>query len=104
MGADTGPEIFPLVYFRALIIGSRSWRFNSSRYTDHALRAFIEAGGETGANAHHLGAIVERWRLLASADPLLDSLRLPFPSAYTASARGVSRAVLWSFLRATADN
>jgi SAM-dependent methyltransferase len=51
----------------------------SDGYTGHALRAFIEAGGETGANAHHLGAIVERRRLLASADTLLDSLRHAFP-------------------------
>jgi SAM-dependent methyltransferase len=48
-------------------------------YTGHALRAFIEAGGETGANAHHLGAIMERRRLLASADTLLESLRHAFP-------------------------
>jgi SAM-dependent methyltransferase len=51
----------------------------SDGYTGHALRAFIEAGGETGANAHHLGAIVERRRLLASADTLLDSLRHALP-------------------------
>ena len=48
-------------------------------YTGHALRAFIEAGGETGANAHHLGAIVERRRLLASTDTLLDRLRRALP-------------------------
>ena len=29
----------------------------SDGYTGHALRAFIEAGGDTGANAHHLAAI-----------------------------------------------
>jgi hypothetical protein len=51
----------------------------SDGYTGHALRAFIEAGGETGANAHHLSAIVERRRLLASADTLLDSLRHALP-------------------------
>ena len=43
------------------------------------MRAFIEAGGDTGANAHHLSAIVERRRLLASADTLLDSLRRALP-------------------------
>ena len=51
----------------------------SDGYTGHALRAFIEAGGETGANAHDLGAIVERRRLLASADTLLESLRRALP-------------------------
>jgi SAM-dependent methyltransferase len=51
----------------------------SDGYTSHALRAFIEASGETGANADHLSAIVERRRLLASADTLLDSLRHALP-------------------------
>lgn len=51
----------------------------SDAYTGHALRVFIEAGGETGANAHHLGAIEERRRLLANADTLLDSLRHALP-------------------------
>jgi hypothetical protein len=51
----------------------------SDGYTGHALRAFIEAGGETGANARHLDAIVERRRLLASADILHDSLRRALP-------------------------
>lgn len=51
----------------------------SDAYTGHALRAFIEAGGETGANAHHLGAIEERRRLFASADTLLNNLRHALP-------------------------
>ena len=51
----------------------------SDGYTGHTLRAFIEAGGETGANAHHLSTIVERRRLLANADTLIDSLRDAFP-------------------------
>ncbi|HEX4208967.1 MAG TPA: methyltransferase domain-containing protein [Candidatus Binataceae bacterium] len=51
----------------------------SDGYTGHALRAFIEAGGETGANAHHLGSIAERQRLLASADTLLESLQHALP-------------------------
>jgi len=51
----------------------------SDGYTGHALRAFIEAGGETGANEHHLASIVERRRLLASADTLLDSLQHALP-------------------------
>ena len=51
----------------------------SDGFTGHALRAFVEGGGETGANAHHLDAIVERRRLLASADTLLDSLRKSLP-------------------------
>ncbi len=51
----------------------------SDGYTGHVLRAFIEAGGETGANAHHLEAIAQRQRLLANADTLLDSPRHAFP-------------------------
>ncbi|HUN59252.1 MAG TPA: methyltransferase domain-containing protein [Candidatus Binataceae bacterium] len=51
----------------------------SDGYTGHALRAFIEAGGETGANAHHLHAIAERRRLLAASDMLLESLRHALP-------------------------
>jgi SAM-dependent methyltransferase len=52
-------------------------------YTGHVLRAFIEAGGDTGANARHLAAIQERRRLLA--DPgagggaILGALRRAFP-------------------------
>ena len=48
-------------------------------YTGHALRAFIAAGGETGANERHLGSIVERRRLLASADILRETLQHALP-------------------------
>src|SRR6185295_7641060 len=52
-------------------------------YTGHALRAFIDAGGETGANAHHLAAIAERHRLLAEpregGGAVLECLRRALP-------------------------
>ena len=46
----------------------------------------------TGANAHHLGAIVERQRLLASADTLLDSLRHALPERVHRVSASASRA------------
>ena len=54
-------------------------------YTGHALRAFIAAGGDTGANQHHLDAIAERHRLLAPPEhgggEILDELAHRLPSA-----------------------
>ncbi len=54
----------------------------SEGYTGHALRAFIEAGGDTGANAHHRAAIEARRRFFAEAGhggAILDCLRQACP-------------------------
>ena len=51
----------------------------SAGYTGHVLRAFVETSGEREANAHHLSALAERRRLLASADTLLDTLQRALP-------------------------
>jgi SAM-dependent methyltransferase len=51
----------------------------SAGYTGHALRAFIEAGGETGANAQHLNTIAERRSLFAHADSLCETLQRALP-------------------------
>ena len=48
-------------------------------YSGRALRAFIDAGGETGGNEGHLAAIAERERLLDGA--LLDVLAARLPEA-----------------------
>ena len=48
-------------------------------YSGRALRAFIEAGGETGDNDGHLAAIAERERLLDGA--LLEILAAELPEA-----------------------
>jgi len=54
----------------------------SDGYTGHALRAFIDAGGETGANAHHLAAIEKRRCFFVDSSrgggAILDCLRRAF--------------------------
>jgi SAM-dependent methyltransferase len=54
----------------------------SAGYTGHALRAFIEAGGETGANTHHLTAIETRRRFFGDSPhggAMLECLRRALP-------------------------
>jgi SAM-dependent methyltransferase len=54
----------------------------SDGYTGHTLRACIAAGGETGANTHHLAAIETRRRLFGDAThggDMLDCLRRALP-------------------------
>lgn len=54
----------------------------SEGYTGHALRAFIDAGGETGANTHHVAAIETRRRFFADSthgSVMLECLRRALP-------------------------
>lgn len=74
-----GPDDRRIAGLRLRRAGRRRAPPRSRGYTGHALRAFIEAGGETGANVHHLAAIEERRRLLSSGEALLECLSLSLP-------------------------
>ena len=69
----------------------------SDGYTGHALRAFIEACGETGANAHHLGSIVERRRSRQRGYPARQPAACPSRARPPHQRPAPAEPPLWSF-------